>query len=143
MRRCLLAAVVAVLATVAGCGPAPVPVEGKVVWADGAAAKELAGSVVQFEATATKARGRGAIVQDGTFRLAAEPDGGGLPPGEYRVWIAETRDVVRETDQGAELAPPRMDPRFENPDSSGLTATVRGGESITLTVARAATGKKR
>ena len=58
------------------------------------------------------------------------------------MYVAETLPVVRETDEGAILGPPKMDPKFGNPKTSGLTATVQsGGDPVVLKVDRV--GKKK
>ena len=135
--RCVVLA--AVVATLAGCGGGvkTYPVEGKVVWADGTPATELANGVVAFQTADAKTRSQGAVGADGSFKLADS-----LPEGIYQVYVAEDRPVVRETDEGAILGPPKMDPKFGDPKASGLTASVQsGGDPVVLKVDRA--GKKR
>ena len=141
MRR--LVAAVALL-IVAGCGERSVPVQGKVVWADGAPANELAGGLVQLQTADGMLGPRGVIGPNATFQLTSDTGTVGAAPGDYRVFVVETRAVLKEADEGAVLAPPRMDPKHEHPDTSGLTATVpSGGGSITVTVSRAPGNKKK
>jgi hypothetical protein len=135
MRRSFV--VVAVLA-VTGCGPSYAPVEGKVVWEDDTPATELAGGVVQLEPPENGIGGRGTIGPDGSFKLGTEREGDGVIPGEYRAGVAENRPVLRETDDGAVLAPPKMDPKFGDWQASGLKVVVtRGSNTVTLKVSRA------
>jgi hypothetical protein len=144
MRYLLTAWLAAGLTGLAGCGGgvAKVPVEGKVVWADGTPAKELAGGVVQFEPPDKGVGARGVIGPDGSFKLGTDKEADGVVPGEYRVLVAENRPTVKETESEAELAPPKMDPKFGDWQTSGLTATITSGtNSLTLKVAKA--GKRR
>lgn len=132
MRR---AALVVLVGALAGCGGVrTTSVEGKLVWADDAPAKELTGGVVMFQTADGTTKVHGVIGPDGAFKLASE-----VPEGIYQVYVSETLPVVRETDtEGAVLGPPKMDPKFGDPKTSGLTATVQsGGEPVTLKVSKA------
>jgi hypothetical protein len=127
-RRYLLLLVVFVLTLTgpAGCGAKKYPVEGKVVWADGTAAKELAGGMVIFESTQAPLSARGEVREDGSFRLTTEVPDDGVPPGEYRVLVSQSRP---EPDGITRPPPPPMDPRFEDFKTSGLTYTVQPGKN--------------
>jgi hypothetical protein len=131
--RCVVLAVAVAALTGCGGGVKTYPVEGQVVWADDTPAKELANGVVAFQTADAKTRSQGAVGADGSFKLA-DP----LPEGIYQVYVSENLPVVKETDEGAILGPPKMDPRFGDPKTSGLTATVQsGGEPVTLKVSKA------
>ncbi|HVK15579.1 MAG TPA: hypothetical protein VM533_01435 [Fimbriiglobus sp.] len=131
-------ALIPVVAVLAGCGGVrTASVEGKLVWADGAPAKELSGGLVMFQTADGGTKMRGVIGPDGAFTLAEA-----VPVGVYQVYVVETLPVVRETGDGDELGPPKMDPKYGDPKTSGLTAPVEsGGEPVVLKVARA--GKRR
>src|SRR5687768_6652095 len=131
MRRVVLALVFGALA---GCGGVrTAAVEGKLVWADGTPAKELTGGVVMFQTADGTTKMHGVIGPDGAFQLASE-----VPEGIYHVYVAETLPVIRETNDGDVLGPPKMDPKFGDPKTSGLTATVQsGGDPVVLKVGRA------
>lgn len=136
MRRAVLVVLVGALA---GCGGVrTTSVEGKLVWTDDTPAKELTGGVVMFQTADGATKVHGVIGPDGAFKLANP-----VPEGIYQVYVSETLPVIRETDtEGAVLGPPKMDPRFGDPKTSGLTATVQsGGDPVVLKVGRA--GKKR
>ena len=135
MHRVALALVVAALA---GCGGVrTASVEGKLVWTDDTPAKELAGGVVMFQTADGATKVHGVVGPDGAFELASE-----VPEGIYQVYVSETLPVVRETNDGDVLGPPKMDPKYGDPKTSGLTASVRsGGDPVVLKVGRA--GKKR
>jgi hypothetical protein len=141
MRRLVVAVA---LLVVAGCGESRVPVQGRVVWTDGSPANELAGGLVQLQTADGMLGPRGVIGPDASFQLTSDTGMAGAAPGDYRVFVVETRAVLKETDEGAVQAPPRMDPKHEHPDTSGLTATIPpGGGNITVTVSRAPGNKKK
>ena len=56
--------------------------------------------------------------------------------------MAETLPVVRQTDEGDILGPPKMDPKFGNPTTPGLMASVTSGAPVTLAVGRAISKKR-
>jgi len=112
-------------ASLAGCGSGKYPVHGKIVWADGAPAKELDGSLVIFESTSAPFCARGEIQGDGSFRLTTERPEDGVPPGPYRVLISQ----LRPDDDVRPRPPLPMDERFEAFDTSGLKYTVEAGKN--------------
>jgi len=78
----------AVLLLCAGCGgKGTYPVEGKVVYPDGAAAIDLAGHTVNFESAELNVSATGEVQPDGTFKLGTFENEDGAPPGKYRVTI--------------------------------------------------------
>jgi hypothetical protein len=137
-RRIILLAAVALLAVSAtSCGKADgrtptFPVAGKVLLPDGKPAEH---ATVVFHPVRAVGDGvvkpRGKVGPDGTFRLTTYDGDDGAPAGEYRVtvelWLANTR-----TD-----APPtsRLPPKYANPETSGLTATIDGGPTEIKTIA--------
>jgi hypothetical protein len=122
---------------VAGCGGGLYPVEGKIVWKDGAPATELAGSHVLFEQPEANVSARGIVQPDATFKLTTDKPDDGVPPGEYKVLVIEVgRKSLGGGESGA-IAPGAMDARFSDFSTSGLTATVKPEtNAITLTVDR-------
>jgi hypothetical protein len=125
-----------VSALLGGCGSGIYPVEGKVVWKDGAPAKELAGSQVVFDLPEKQTSARGVIQEDGTFRLATNKPNDGALAGDYKVLVLETRKQVGGPDS-SNIAPGVMDARYYDPRTSDLRATVKPGtNTITLTVDR-------
>jgi len=119
---------------IAGCAPSKFPVLGKVVWADGTPAKELAGGLVVFESTQAPFCARGEIKEDGSFRLTTDRPDDGVAPGLYRVLLNQPRP-----DDDIRPRPPLpMDTKFEAFATSGLTYTVQIGKNEpVLTVERA------
>src|SRR5262245_23610665 len=101
----------------AGCGPSLYPVRGKVVWENGAEAKELAGGLVTFESEERKVGARGDIEKDGSFQMTTHEQGDGVLPGKHRVAVSEFS--TREPQP-----PPTMNRKFSNLDTSGLWVTV-------------------
>ena len=127
------------VALAAGCGPTMGQVDGKVVWADGKSAGDLAGSLVVFESAATRLSARGSVRPDGTFQIGTNEADDGLPVGEYEVIVMEHRIAP----EGSPLPPAKMDLKFSDLKTSGLKFTIKGGTNpITLTLDRVG-GKKK
>lgn len=105
----------------AGCNTGKFPVDGKIVWADGTPAKELAGGLVVFECTSAPFCARGEIKEDGSFRLTTERPEDGVMPGAYRVLVSQ----LRPDDDIRPPPPLPLDTRFEAFETSGLTYTVQ------------------
>ena len=123
----------------AGCSPKTYPVQGKLTWADGSPAAELAGAQVVFESAALKVGARGDVKADGGFLLSTYQTDDGVPPGDYQVAVLEHRP----SPEGKFLSPPLMDPKFSSFATSGLTATVKSGPNpVTIAVERANGAKK-
>ena len=74
---------------------------------------------------------QGAIQEDGTYTIGTNNATDGLPPGTYQVTVVGTEDNIflpaNPNDVNsftiAKLIP-KVDPKFENPETSGLSATV-------------------
>jgi hypothetical protein len=135
-RRGPAVALAAALLAVAGCGDKMGQVDGKLVWADGTPAKELAGSQVVFESAATRTSARGTVGPEGNFRLGTKAPDDGAPVGEYQVVVVEHRKNANA--EGTVLMPALLAPKYGELKTSGLTATVKSGVTpVTLTVERA------
>lgn len=122
----------------AGCGGAKIyPVSGKVEYADGAAATDLAGYKVELESIDGKIDGRGAsaegtIQPDGTFRLTTVKPNDGALLGKHRVLIAPP---LPEGDTPSR--PYAIDHKYISYEQSGLSVTVEAkSNDITLTIRR-------
>jgi hypothetical protein len=130
----LLAALV--LCGAAGCGGLT-SVEGKVVFKDGSSVKPLAGGLVVFEplAGAGKTAARGAIQEDGSFKLGTHREDDGAAPGKYRVHVTPPAPTVAQLRKGN---PPRViHPRYQKSDASPLEFTVTSGKNeFTVAVER-------
>jgi hypothetical protein len=112
-----------------GCGSGLYPVEGQVVWKDGAPATEL---------PEKQTSARGSIQADGTFRLTTiSPDDGALP-GDYKVLVIEIGRKALGGPDATAIAPGAMNSKYSDPSTTDLQATVRAGPNkITLTLERA------
>lgn len=120
-----------------GCGTGVYPVEGKVVWADGSPATELAGSQVAFEQPVANTTARGTINPDGSFRLTTNTPDDGAVPGEHKVLVIEVGRKSLAGPDGTNIAPGALDPKFYTFETSGLSATVKPGTNeVTLKVER-------
>src|SRR5262245_43187331 len=89
-KRCSLTAVFLAAALAGGCsGSGPYPVEGTVVWEDGAPATEIANAIVIFDLPDKQTSARGNVQPDGSFRLTTTKPNDGALAGEYKVMIIE------------------------------------------------------
>ena len=101
------------------------------------AAAELAGSQVIFELAEKNTSARGTLQTDGTFQLTTNAPDDGAFPGEHQVIIIEPPRPMLGGSDSSEIAPGLLDPKYADPGSSGLTATVEPKRNeITLTVER-------
>lgn len=116
------------IATLAGCGestPTVYPVGGQVIYRK----KPLAEAVVTFHPKDATGRLLSATTDaEGRFRLTTTVTNDGAPAGEYGVSVAlreKRKDGDDEVRNGRNLLPPR----YADPKTSGLTATVKPGEN--------------
>jgi len=123
-------ALVAILGLV-GCGGPYVPVEGKIVYGDGSAAKELKEGTVEFEAVDQKISARGGIDAEGRFRMTTERSGDGCVPGKHRVV------VTSKMEPGDKPTPVIILPKYARFETSGLEVIVESGKPVELKVERA------
>ena len=123
MTRCLLPLTILVLS---GCGEPFYAVRGSVTFDDGAPLTQgtvVAESITREGPEAITARGE--IRPDGSFDLATEAPGDGVPAGKYRVLVAPIVDVNAPTPQ----ATIPIDPRFTEFNTSGLELEVQPGKN--------------
>jgi hypothetical protein len=136
LRAATACLVTAVVASLTGCD-GPVPIRGRIVWEDGSPAGELEGGQVMFRLPGAKSAiaARGLIGPGGVFTMSTVQKEDGVYPGTHLVAVVENR--VGGGDSGLPLAPARLDPKFSDPDSSGLTVNVeRRDQDVILTVGR-------
>ena len=108
---CLLICLVVV-----GCGKNK-RLTGKVTFTDG---KPATCGIVIFRTDTFMAKGE--IKSDGTYKLSSEKENDGIPPGEYQVYVSS---ISKPSPAGGAALPlPLCDPKFENPDLSGLTCKI-------------------
>jgi hypothetical protein len=134
-RRAATAAVVALVAPLcllvtAGCGesgPEMARVRGKVTYTGQPVPK---GTITFQAATPGGRNATGAIVEDGSYELQTENPGDGAIVGEYRVAITARDDAILDYIPKKAPPPKRLTPeKYEDPASSGLTATVKSGSN--------------
>ncbi|MDZ7615978.1 MAG: hypothetical protein U1E05_03175 [Patescibacteria group bacterium] len=129
------------LLSVLGCGSGQsvYPVQGKIVYEDGAPATDLKGFTVTFEsiehaATAERSGigGWGEVRADGTFTIGTYKPADGAVPGKHRVAVSP------EPQLGDGGAPRFVIPlRYACVDTSELSAEVhRGKNTVELTISR-------
>jgi hypothetical protein len=130
---CRAAAVVVAVALLglAGCGGQSLyPVHGKVVWENGAEARELEGGLVVCEAVNGGVSARGDIQKDGSFHLSTYKPGDGALPGKHRVAVVENKP-------GEPPPPPIVDRAFFSVETSGLEINVEPKTNqVTLKIRR-------
>ncbi len=110
----------------AGCGgKATAPVNGKVKFKDGSDVSVLAGYSLTFESEGAKTSAVGDIKADGTFKLSTFGADDGAMPGKYRVAI----NPPNNPDPDKPPTKSKLPAKYENLDTSGLTAEVKPGKN--------------
>lgn len=129
--RPALSIVVALASIPMGCGssgPEMASVRGKVTYKGQPVTK----GTVSFQSTAPEGgrNATGTINPDGTYTLQTENPGDGAQLGDYRVAISARDDVILDYIPKKPVPPKRLVPaKYENPDTSTLTATVKSGSN--------------
>jgi len=130
--------VIVALVAAAGCS-GRAQVTGKVTFTDGT---PLTCGVVNFANDTTICKGE-IDKTDGTFKMRTFKPGDGVPPGTYKVYITETMkfgdtgNEVKTGDVGFStigIATDLVDPKYGNPDESGLSVTVKGSMKYDITL---------
>ena len=67
---------------------------------------------------------RGNIKPDGTFVVGTDKETDGLPPGTYQVYITGSDKAIPVGEYGSYNYEPQINKKYENADTSGLTAEV-------------------
>lgn len=126
------------LVAVVGCS-GRAQVTGKVTFSDGT---PLDCGVVNFANDTTICKGE-INKEDGTFKMRTFKPGDGVPPGTYKVYVTET---IKFGDSGRQVqtgdvafnmigaSTNLVDPKYSNPDESGLTITVKGSMKYDITL---------
>jgi hypothetical protein len=114
----------------AGCS-GNTPLGGKVTFEDGT---PLTAGIVIFDNGVNTSRAP--IQADGTFKVGTVKNNDGIPPGIYRVSIANAIELL---DNPQKIYPPPsrnlIHPKFANPDTSELTVTVgNSSQQLNITV---------
>src|SRR6185369_15903435 len=114
----------AALACLVGCGESKTaPVNGRVKLKDGSDVSVLAGYSLTFEAEGGKTSAVGDVNRDGTFKLSTFGANDGAMPGKYRVAI----NPPNNPDPDKPPSKSKLPAKYENLDSSGLTAEIKPG----------------
>jgi len=128
IRLVLVSLLVVSVVVIAGCTPREqrlptFPVTGRVVY-DG---KPVANASLVFHAISAigdAPKPRGKTDANGDFKLTTYDTEDGAPAGEYRVTVEQW--LTLNPEEGPQN---RLAPKFAKPESSGLTATVDGGQT--------------
>jgi hypothetical protein len=127
----------------AGCGgPRPYPVSGQIVYDDGQAAADLAGSDVIFTSDELKVSSSGEIDGDGRYVLTMRRQGDGALPGNYKVVIVPP-DPGGGDDPKLKARKISLPKKYTDPTKTDLSATVEAkANDITLTIPRTKAGRR-
>jgi hypothetical protein len=116
----------AVLTCLVGCGEGKTaPVNGRVKFKDGSDVSVLAGYSLSFGAEGGKASAVGELDRDGSFKLSTFGANDGAVPGKYRVAINQPNNP----DPDKPPTKSKLPAKYENLDSSGLTAEIKPGQN--------------
>src|SRR5262249_12270439 len=125
-----LLAMLALLAPV-GCGqsgPEKARVSGKVTYQGKPVPK---GPIAFIPVAADGRNAPGALRDDGTYTLQTEESNDGAQLGEYKVTISARDDPVLDYVPVTPVKPKMLAPaQYENPETSGLKATVVRGSNV-------------
>ncbi len=101
----------------AGCSGGTVPVTGKVTLSDGT---PVVDAIVRFENAEDQLGSSGTTDADGVYQLTTHTVNDGVPPGSYIITVHQPYPG-----DSAEAQGPRVfHPKYENPNTSGLTFDV-------------------
>lgn len=120
------------LAAAAGCNkgmqafPKTYPVHGK-VFLDG---RPLNSGMVELHPVGQTGAECSGVVKEGNFELRTFSNTGndGAIPGEYKV-LVRPLEVAEIGDKDKAKQQMKVPPRYASPDSSGITVTIKGGET--------------
>lgn len=119
--RILAASVLLGALTLTGCGGRMGQVTGKVTIDN----QPVVNATVSFEDAVTHVRASGVTDAEGIYSLSTNVKDDGAPVGDYKVAVIQAGPA--DSSQGD---PPRQFPKsFENPETSGLTFSVKPGKN--------------
>lgn len=129
VRRAFVVASVSLALVPLGCGgggPEMASVSGKVTYKGQPVPK----GTITFASKAGGRNATGQIGSDGSYTLQTENPGDGAQLGEYNVAVAAKEEVILDYIPPKPVPPKYLAPqKYENPQSSGLTATVKSGRN--------------
>jgi len=117
-------------AGVSGCGSSGPPM-GRVYGKVTLNGKPVPKGTVAFVTTSPDGRNAtGTIGEDGSYTLQTETPGDGALVGDYKVGIVSRDEVILDYIPPKPVPPKRLVPeKYENPNTSGLTAKVESGSN--------------
>jgi len=121
MLKCRPVFLALLLATLTGCGPPMVDVQGTVTLEG----QPLGGVNVIFEDSIKHVRSTGVADEQGKFRLSTNAKNDGALPGEYQVAVSQPGPA--DSSQSTAQVPRMFPARYERVETSGLTLTVKSG----------------
>ncbi|WP_165072872.1 hypothetical protein [Paludisphaera rhizosphaerae] len=113
-----------------GCGSSG-PEMGRVYGTVTLNGKPVTKGTVSFVTTSPEGRNAtGTISEDGSYTLQTENPGDGALLGDYKVGLVSREDVLLDYIPKKPIPPKRLIPeKYENPNTSGLTAKVESGSN--------------
>jgi len=127
LNRIILVALCVAIGLTVGCGPGnKMKVSGTVTFSDDGS--PLTAGTVVLESETTRVMGE--LNDKGYFALGELVDGDGIPFGNYRVTIAGAREQLPSGFPGAYY----IDPKYEQPNTSGLTFEAKKGGPKTFDI---------
>lgn len=103
-----------------GCGSKTYPAEGKVVFADGTPAVELAGYFIMFQSLEHKTSATGTIQPDGSFAMGTMTSADGAMLGKQRVAITPPPADVHKP-----RPPSPLPARYGSFETSGIEVEIK------------------
>ena len=123
MSKCIIVPSLLLLALIVGCGSKNQPLTGTVTFSDDGS--PLKTGVVVMQSNNQEARGT--IEADGSFVMGFASEKDGIPKGEtYKVTIVNAMEVTGKDGSGMPIKTSLIDPKYNSPDTSGLTFTSDG-----------------
>jgi hypothetical protein len=116
-----------VLPLILTCGCGQPKVTGTVKFDDGTPLTSGGVTFTQLPYQAT-----GAIKSNGSYEMFELKSGDGVRPGTYQVTVSATTGGGSDGEPLVHL----VDPKFENPSTSGLTCEVKGNTVFNITVTK-------
>ena len=120
-----------------GCG-GNCGLKGKVVFSDDQTPLE-SGTVCLVS---DKGIARGSIDKSGNYVVGSVSAKDGLPPGTYRIYLTDTEELIPSPSGGLPTIVPRIDAKYANADTSGLTVEVKSSMNHIIQLDRFGTGSR-
>lgn len=134
IRYAMVAWITGVVMFASGCGTQNIhPVTGKVFFPDG---KPLTTGRVVIDSGENPVGSWGQLQDDGTFVMGTHTPSDGVPAGTWRVTIQNAMTSPPPNFEGEFVSKPLIDPKYFDPETSGLVFEVPPQQEWNITVTR-------